>query len=103
MRQHTRGDRGSGGGGGRGGKHLAPPFTCFLPPGLALCKLGSARSAVLPEFLTLVLGPFSDLPLFYFGGFSLPCLFATAILDSFPYSNYLTFPAQEMGGPILWE
>ena len=45
---------------------LAPPFMCFLPPGAALCKLGSARGAVLPEVLTPVLGPFFDLPLFYF-------------------------------------
>ena len=41
----------------------------FLPPGPALCKLGSARSAVLPEVLTQVLGPSFDLPLFYFHGF----------------------------------
>ena len=31
-----------------------------------------------------------DLPLFYFCGFSLLCLLATTILDSFSYSNYLT-------------
>ena len=36
--------------------------------------------------------------------FSLLCPLATAILDSFFfYSNYLTFPHQEMKGPILWE
>ena len=51
---------------GREKEHLAPPFICFLPPGPALCKLDSARSAVLPEVLTLILGPFFDLPLFYF-------------------------------------
>ena len=55
----------------------------FLPPRPALCKLGLVRSAVLPEVLTPVLGPSFDLPLFYFVGFSLPCLFAIAILDSF--------------------
>ena len=49
-------------------EHLAPPFICFLPPGPALYKLGSARSAVLPEVLTPVLGPFFDLLLFYFCG-----------------------------------
>ena len=54
--------------GERARESLAPPFTCFLPPGPALCKLGSARSAVLPEVLTLVLRPFFDLPLFYFHG-----------------------------------
>ena len=33
----------------------------------------------------------------------LPCFYlATAILDSFSLF-YLTFPPQEMGGPILWE
>ena len=44
---------------------MALLFTCFfLPPGPALCKLGLAmqiglaRSAVLPEVLTPVLGPF---------------------------------------------
>ena len=40
----------------------------FLPPGPALCKLGLARSAVLPEVLTPILGPSFDLPLFYFRG-----------------------------------
>ena len=42
-------------------------FIChFLPPGPELCKLGLARSAVLPEVLTQVLGPSFDLPLLYF-------------------------------------
>ena len=46
---------------------LAPLFLCFfLLPGPVLCKLGLGRSAVLPEVLTLVLGPSFDLPLFYF-------------------------------------
>ena len=42
----------------------------YMPPspGPALCKLGSARSAVLPEVLTLVLGPSFDLLLSYFWG-----------------------------------
>ena len=31
------------------------------------------------------------------------CLLVTAILDLFSYSNYLTFPPQEIGGPVLWE
>ena len=34
---------------------LAPSFICFLPPGPALCKLGSASSAVLPEVLRTLL------------------------------------------------
>ena len=49
-------------------------YMFFLPPGPALCKLGLARVLfVLPEVFTLVLGP----------SFDLPCLLATAILDSF--------------------
>ena len=52
---------------------LAPLFVCFfLPPGPVLCKLGSGRSALLPEVLT----PSSDVPLTFlcsiFAGFSLP-------------------------------
>ena len=62
----------------RAREHLAPPFICFLPPGPALCKLGSARSAVLPEVLTPVLGPFFDFPLFYFHGLFPSLSFAAA-------------------------
>ena len=58
-------------------------YMFFPPPRPALCKLGLARSAVLPEVLTPFLGPSFDLLLFYFHGFSLLCLLATAILDSF--------------------
>ena len=43
-------------------------YMFFSSPGPALCKLGLVRSAVLPEVLTLVLRPSSDLPLFYFHG-----------------------------------
>ena len=52
--------------GERARARVAPPFICPRPPGPALCKLGSARSAVLPEVLTLVLGPSFDLLLSYF-------------------------------------
>ena len=67
-----------------GGGPLAPVFICvFLPPGPAPCKLGFVWSAVQSEVLSLVL----DLPLTFlcciFARFSLPCLLATAILDSF--------------------
>ena len=42
-------------------------FLCFfLPPGPVLCKLSLGRSTVLPEVLTLVLGPSFDLALLYF-------------------------------------
>ena len=54
------------GGGGAGGEVALWLLCVFLPPGLALCKLGLVRSAVLPEVLTPVLGPSFDLPLFYF-------------------------------------
>ena len=60
---------------------LAPPFICFSSPGPALCKLGSARSAVCSTW-----SPHSGPRTFFcsiFAGFSLPCLLATAILDSF--------------------
>ena len=69
---------------------LAPIFIWFfLPPVPVLCKLGLGWSAVLPEVLT-VLGPSFDLPLFYFFGLFPSCLLATAVLDSFPSSDYLT-------------
>ena len=63
---------------------LAPLFKCFFPsPGPVLCKLGLGRSAILPEVLTPVLGPSFDLLYSIFTGFSLPCLLAIAILNSF--------------------
>ena len=43
-------------------------YMFFSSPGPALCKLGLVRSAILPEVLTSVLGPSSDLALFYFRG-----------------------------------
>ena len=54
-----------------GGEREREPFGSFfymffLPPGPALCKLGLARSAVLPEVLMQVLRPSFDLSLFYF-------------------------------------
>ena len=61
---------------------LAPPFMFFFPPpGPALCKLGLARSAVCSTW-SLHSGPWTFFCSF-FTGFSLPCLLATAILDSF--------------------
>ena len=45
---------------------------------------------VLPEVFTPVLGLSFDLLCSTSTGFSLPCLLFTTILDSFPYSNYLT-------------
>ena len=53
-------------------KHFGSSFYVFffLPPEPALCKLGLVRSAVLPEVLTLVLGPPFDLSLFNFCGLS---------------------------------
>ena len=57
-------------GGERKREHFGSSFyTSFPCPGPALCKLGQPRVLfVLPEVLTLVLGPSFDLPLFYFRG-----------------------------------
>ena len=76
-------------------------FYVFSHPGPALCKLGqSGVLFVLPEVLTLVLRHsfvlFSQAFLFLI--FQPPPFWTP-----FPYSTYLTFPPQEMGGPILWE
>ena len=66
----------------RGRKHFGSSFFMFFPPlGPALCKLGLARSAVC-SIWNLHSGPWT----FFcsiFAGFSLPCLLATTILDSF--------------------
>ena len=62
-------------------------YIFFLPPGPALCKLGLGRSAVLSEVLTPVLGLSLTFLCSVFVGFPLPCLLATAILDSFSLPN----------------
>ena len=64
---------------------LAPLFSCLSLPGPVLCKLGQPGVLfVSPEVLTQLLGPpFVSFSCFIFTGFSLPCLVATAILDSF--------------------
>ena len=60
---------------------LAPLFICLSLSGPVLCNLGQPGVLfVLPEVLTGVLGIFFCS---LFAGFSLPCLLATAILDSF--------------------
>ena len=62
---------------------LAPLFICLSLPGPVLCKLGQPGVLfVLPEVLTPVLGPWTFFCCI-FAGFSLPCLLATTILDSF--------------------
>ena len=70
--------------GGERESELCLLFLCLPLPGPVLCKLGQPGVLfVLPEVLTPVLGP----PTFFcsiFAGFSLLCLLATAILDSFP-------------------
>ena len=47
---------------------------------------------------------FLYLPLFYFHGLFLFFVFQPPLFQT-PFSNsdYLTFPPQEMGGPVLWE
>ena len=66
----------------------APLFICLSLPGPVLCKLGQPGVLfVSPEVLTQLLGPpFVSFSCFIFTGFSLPCLVATAVLDSFPLS-----------------
>ena len=59
---------------------LAPLFMIFLPPWACLCKLGQ------PGVLCSTWGPHSGPWTFHcsiFTGFPLPCLLATAILESF--------------------
>ena len=56
-------------------------YMFFPPPGPALCKLGLARSAVYSTW-SLHSGPWTFLCSLFVGS-SLPCLLATAILDSF--------------------
>ena len=74
-----------------------------LHPEPALCKLGLAKKGGVlssPEVLALVL-TFFLCSLFIDFPRSLSFFLATTILDSFLYSNYLTFPPQEIKGPIL--
>ena len=74
-RKHARG-------GERERKRFGSSFYMFFPPpGPALCKLGLARSAVCST-RGLHSSPLTFL-CSTFPGFSLPCLLATAILDSF--------------------
>ena len=80
---------------------LAPLFICLSLPGPVLCKLGQPGVLfVLPEVLTLVLGP----PFVLFSqAFPFLVFWPPPFWTPFPYSTYLTFPPQEIGGPILWE
>ena len=65
---------------------LAPPFICFFLPWACPMQIGLNQECCL-FYLKFSLWS-SDLPLTFlcsiFAGFSLPCLLATAILDSFP-------------------
>ena len=73
-------------------------FYVFPPPLGSLCKLGQPGVLfVLPEVLTLVLGP----SFVYFAGFPLFVFWPPLFWTPFSYSNYLTFPPQEMEGPII--
>ena len=69
----------------------------FSSPGPALCKLGLARSAVCSTW-----GPHSSPQIFFFSilvVFSLPCLLATAILDSFSLFYIPNIPPSRDGRP----
>ena len=73
----------------------------FLSPWAVLCKLGQPGVVlVLPEVLTPVLGPSFVL---FSRAFSFLVFQPPPFWTPFPYSTYLTFPPQEMRGPILWE
>ena len=61
-------------------------FYMFMSPGLSYVSWAGQECCWF--YLRFSLRS-SDLPLFYFRGLSLPGLLATAILDSFLYSNYL--------------
>ena len=76
-------------------------YAFFSSPEPVLCKLDQPGGLfVSPEVLTPVLGP-SFVPFSWISPFFVlqPLPFWTP----FFYSNYLTFPHQEMKGPILWE
>ena len=79
------GERSAGGGDGGGERDPWPLgssfYMSFPPPGLVLCKLGQPGVlSVLPEVLTLVLGPFF-------------VLFSQAFLLSFSHHHFgLLFP-----------
>ena len=66
-------------------------YVFFLHPGPALCKLGQPGVLfVLPEVLTVVLGPSFDLPLFYFLAFPFLVFQPPPFWTPVSYSNYLT-------------
>ena len=80
---------------------LAPLSICLYLPGPVPCKLSQPGMLfVLHEVLTPVLGPS-----FVLFSWAFPFLVfqPPPFWTPFPYSTYLTFPPQEMGGPILWE
>ena len=75
---------------------LALLFICLSFPGPVLCKLG--QPAVLLFYLRSSLRS-SDLLLFHFAGFFLPCLLATAILDPFSLFYLPNIPPSRDGRP----
>ena len=70
----------------------------FLPLGLSYVNWASQECCLF--YLRSSLQS-SDLPLFYFRRLFSSYLLATAILDSFPYSNYLTLYVGEGNGNLL--
>ena len=84
------------------GPILTPLFICFSSP-LGLCYVNWASQECCLFCLRSSLWS-SDLPLYYFHR-----LFPSAFFSHchsgllFSCSNYLAFPPQEIGGPILWE
>ena len=73
-------------------------YVFFLPLGLPYVNWTGVF--VLLEVLTLVLGPSFVL---FLWAFPFLVFQPPPFWTPFPYSTYLAFPPQEMGGPILWE
>ena len=73
----------------------------FSYPEPALCKLGQPGVLFVPPgVLTPVFRPSFVL---FSRAFPFLVFQPPPFWTPFPYSNYLTFPPQEMRGPILWE
>ena len=86
---------------------LAPPFICFFLPWACPMQIGLSQECCLFYLKSSLWS--SDLPLTFlcsiFSGFSLPCLLATAILDSFSLfylPNTMIGGTKNLGGGY-WE
>ena len=77
---------------------LAPPLYVFSSTWACPMQIGLSQECCLFCLFCLKSSLWSsDIPLTFLVFQPLP------FWTPFPYSTYLTFPPQEMGGPILWE